>query len=190
MSLAVAQDGDLTNEIRYQKDVLKSLGLTEGEILDLIHDRHARAPISAGQAQIALASVRHAAGLAHHAGPPTVRRSRSPTQALDARTEQYMRASGRAPRPRPPDGPRQVLQKHSAEAYEARPAPPATPTEATRPPPCSPRSHFRFRTAFLSTETLYPRARQTRPQCTHVRAARGSWSCTPAQYGPSTLPTR
>jgi len=132
MSLAVAQDGDLTNEIRYQKGVLKSLGLTEGEILDLIHDRHAQAPISTGRAQIALAAVRHAAGLPHHAGPPTVRRSWSPTQAFDERTAHYMRASGREPRSGPPAGSGQVLQKHSAETYEARLAPPGTRTEASQ----------------------------------------------------------
>jgi hypothetical protein len=133
MSLAVAQDGDLTNEIRYQKDVLKSLGLTEGEILDLIHDRHARAPISTGRAQIALAAVRHAAGLPHHAGPSTVRRSWSPTQAFDERTEQYMRASGREPRSRPPVAPLAAPQKHSTETYKVPLALPAAPTAADQP---------------------------------------------------------
>lgn len=132
MSLAVAQNDDLTNEIRYQKGVLKSLGLTDGEILDLIHDRHARAPISTGRAQIALAAVRHAAGLPHHGSSLTVRRSWSPTQAFDERTAQYMRASGRAPRSHPAAGPRLAQQKHPAEVYEARLSPPATPTEVNQ----------------------------------------------------------
>ena len=128
MSLAVEQRDDLTAEIRYQKGVLKSLGLTDGDLLDLIHDRHARAPISTGRAQIALAAVRHAAGLPAHSSPLTVRRSWSPTQAFDARTAQYMRASGREPRSRPPAESRQAPQKHAAEAQAARLASGATPT--------------------------------------------------------------
>lgn len=139
MSLAVAQNGDLINEIRYQKGVLKSLGLTDGEILDLIHDRHARAPISTGRAQIALAAVRHAAGLPQHAAPLTVRRSSSPTQALDERTVQYMRASGREPRSRPPVDLAQAPQKHPAEAYRVLRAPPVALTAVSHtnaaPPP-------------------------------------------------------
>lgn len=138
MSLAVAQNDDLTNEIRYQKGVLKSLGLTDGEILDLIHDRHARAPISTGRAQIALAAVRHAAGLPHQAGPLPVRRPWSPTQAFDERTAQYMRASGREPRSHPPAGLRPAPQKPSAEAYETPLVPPATPAAVNQGAPQQP----------------------------------------------------
>jgi len=134
MSLAIAQSGDLTAELRYQQGVLKSLGLTDGELLDLIHDRHARTPISTARAQIALAAVRNAAGLPQRPAPMTVRRPWSPTQAFGERAAQYMRAHGKDPRPRPPPGPGPAAQRHPAAAQQPRPtpAPPVTPTTASQ----------------------------------------------------------
>lgn len=123
MSLAVGSGADLTAELRYQQDVLKALGMTDAEILNLIHDRHARAPISKARAQIALASVRHAAGLPQRQVPLTARRPWTPTKASDERTAQYMRARGKDPRTRSPTDPKSPPRNSTAEVSKPQPAP-------------------------------------------------------------------
>lgn len=91
--LAVLRNIDLTCEIRFQRNVLNSMGI---DINSEIHNRDRRKSISIAQAEMALALVRQAAGLT--GSPLKTQRSVSyeeRQQTRNARTEAYLRASGK-----------------------------------------------------------------------------------------------
>lgn len=95
---AAISDDDLIAEMQFQQGVLRTYGLTDGDINNLIHDRHAREEISPAQAAIALTSIRQAAGLPHYGSrrPPPREKTREELAA------EYLRARGKELRPPPP----------------------------------------------------------------------------------------
>lgn len=98
LRLSATGSQDLSAEIRFQQQVLRSIGVQDGEIVDLIHDRYARANISVARAQLALASIRQAAGLPNQNVLSTPRRAWSSPKTLDERAAAYMRARGKSTR--------------------------------------------------------------------------------------------
>jgi hypothetical protein len=98
LQCAATSDDDLIAEMHFQQGVLRTFGLTDGDINDLIHDRHAREGISPARAAIALASVRQAAGLPFYG----TRRPQSLTKTREELAADYLRARGKELRPTPP----------------------------------------------------------------------------------------
>lgn len=91
--LAVLRNIDLTCEIRFQLNVLKSMGI---DVNSEIHDRDRRKSVSIAQAELALASVRQAAGLTGSSlrtQRPVIYEEHQ--QARKAKAEAYLRASGK-----------------------------------------------------------------------------------------------
>jgi hypothetical protein len=91
LQLAASGSDDLSKEMHFQQDVLRSHGLTDGDINNLIHDRHAREGISAARSAIALASVRQAAGLPFYGTRPPW----PYTKTREEMAAEYRRARGR-----------------------------------------------------------------------------------------------
>lgn len=100
LRFAVDNHDDVQRELQYQNGVLRSLGVDDGTLNNLIHDRYSRENISRARTEVVLASVRQAAGIVgpNFRGnwPP---RASAPTVA--EQTAEYMRKTGRGTRLRP-----------------------------------------------------------------------------------------
>ncbi|HJV81341.1 competence protein CoiA family protein [Noviherbaspirillum sp.] len=101
LQLAVSSGDELGEEMRFQQEQLRSLGLTDGDINNIIHDRHAREGISPAKAAIALASVRHAAGLPYYG----IRRPPGQEKTREDLAAEYLRARGKDLRTASPASP-------------------------------------------------------------------------------------
>lgn len=82
---------DLHREMHFQQDVLRSLGLDDGDINNLIHDRHAREGISIARAALAVTALRQAAGIPLYGSRPRYPREKTREEMAAA----YLRARGR-----------------------------------------------------------------------------------------------
>lgn len=103
LQMAASSGNDLGEEMRFQQGVLRSLELTDGDINNLIHDRHAREGISPARGAIALAAVRQAGGLPYYG----IRRAQQERPRPQAKTRkelaaEYLRARGKDPNLAPP----------------------------------------------------------------------------------------
>jgi hypothetical protein len=99
LRFAVDNNDDVQRELQYQAGVLRSLGVDDGAMNNLIHDRYSRENISRTRTEVVLASVRQAAGIV---GPNSRGNwpSRASAPTIAEQTAEYMRRTGRGTRHR------------------------------------------------------------------------------------------
>lgn len=94
--MAGSSGDDLSKEILFQQNVLRSVGLTDGDINNLIHDRHAREGISLARGALALVAVRRSAKLPQYETRSEWYRRAVPQQKTrDELASEYLRARGK-----------------------------------------------------------------------------------------------